>query len=206
MIGRSLTPVAIIAGLALGSATVGLLGTYYALPDPSAEMASEASGGQVPTSPDSLATKTLGRDSTTQKASMSREEGSNTAKSDAPSETEQLRILRDSIDTLHRRLRATRDTTDTLRTQLADIEADQAKVNELSSALMDMRRRKLGNLLEDVDMSVLRRLYKETSGRARTRLLQALAPTQAAQFVNQVVEEGDESASAPDADSMATTG
>ena len=137
---------------------------------------------------------------------MSREEESNTAESDVPSETEQLRILRDSIDTLHRRLRATRDTTDTLRTQLADIEADQAKVNELSSALMDMRRRKLGNLLEDVDMSVLRRLYKETSGRARTRLLQALAPTQAAQFVNQVVEEGDESASAPDADSMATTG
>jgi hypothetical protein len=66
---------------------------------------------------------------------------------------------------------------------------------------MEMRRRNLGNLLTDVDMSVLKKLYQETTGQARTRLLQSMAPAQAAKFVNQVVEAGSTSASRPESDS-----
>lgn len=103
--------------------------------------------------------------------------------------------LRDSLATLRRRLRRTREEADTLREEtkmlrekLAAAETERAKVNELSDALLDMRRRGLTNLLQDVDMSVLRKLYQQTSGRARTRLLQSMEPARGAQFVNRVVE------------------
>jgi chromosome segregation ATPase len=113
-----------------------------------------------------------------------------------------MQALRDSIDALRRRLQETQKRTDTLRMETATLRKDtaslrqklaaaqteRAKVNELSGALMDMRRRNLSNLLQGVDMRVLKKLYQETTGQARTRLLQAMASDQAAQFVNQVVE------------------
>lgn len=192
-----LTSISIILGVGLVAALAGVLGTYYTLSQAPGAPGMDASDRQIPTSPDSLVAQTLGRDSTAQ------EEASGGMGRGGGSEEEQLQALRDSIDTLNRRLQATRDTTDTLRTKLAAIEADQAKVNELSNALMDMRRRNLSNLLTDVEMSVLKRLYQETAGRARTRLLQALAPAQAAQFVNQVVEDP-EGTAGPESDTSST--
>lgn len=135
------------------------------------------------------------------------------------SNTASLQALRDSIGTLHRRLQETKEMADTLRVEtatlrkdtaslreeLAAVETERAKVNELSSALMDMRRRNLSNLLQGVDMRVLKKLYQETTGQARTRLLQAMAPDQAAQFVNQVVENDVEPSPLVAPDSSAST-
>lgn len=117
--------------------------------------------------------------------------------SQEPSETTVAQALRDSLRTLHRRLRQTKEEANalrkemkTLREKLAAADAERAKVNELSDALMDMRRRPLTNLLKEVNMSVLKKLYQQTTGKSRTRLLQSMAPARAAKFVNQVVEGG----------------
>lgn len=106
-----------------------------------------------------------------------------------------VRALRDSIQSLQKRLRRVRQDADSLRKdttmlrqELATAAAERAKVNELSNALMDMRRRELSNLLREVDMGVLQKLYEETTGSARTRLLQSMEPARAAQFVNSVVD------------------
>lgn len=199
-----LTSISIISGAALVAAVTGVLGAYYVLSEEAGASTADASSEQVATSPDSLIAKTLGPDSTAQGPDSTARDQDSTAQggrsmaegAGGSSEEDQLQALRDSIDTLNRRLQTTRDTTDTLRSKLTEIETDQAKVNELSDALMDMQKRNLGNLLQDVEMSVLKRLYQETAGRARTRLLQSLAPAQAAKFVNQVVEDPDSSSSA----------
>lgn len=126
--------------------------------------------------------------------------------------TARLQALRDSIDALRRRLRKAQETADTLRAETASLrekldaaETERAKVNELSTALMDMRQRNLSNLLQGVDMRVLKKLYQETTGQARTRLLQSMAPDQAAQFVNQVVENDVEPSPLVAPDSAAST-
>jgi len=111
--------------------------------------------------------------------------------------------LRDSLQTLQNRLRSAqeeattlREETEALRGRVASLERKQAKVNELSSALMDMGQNELTTLLQEVDMTVLEALYQETSGRSRTRLLQAMSSERAARFVNDVV--GADTSATPD--------
>lgn len=106
-----------------------------------------------------------------------------------------VEALRDSVQTLTRRLQeaktetmSAREEAKTLRKQLATAKDQSLKASELSSALLDMRRRELTALLKKVNMSVLEKLYKRASGRSRTRLLQSMAPKRAARFVNKVVE------------------
>lgn len=185
-----LTSISIIVGVALGAAVVGVLGAYVVLPKVAPSVEADASA------PDSTRRVASASDSTASRAAggapgrmdtTSRERSNPGAASD--SSARQLQALRDSIDALNRRLQTVQETADTLRSRLADADAEKEKVNELGDALMEMRRRNLGNLLKDVDMGVLRKLYQETSGQARTRLLQSMTPKQAAQFVNQVVEE-----------------
>lgn len=219
----TVTSISIIASAALGAALLGVLGTYLVLPEvaPSTAM-TDTADGQAASAQDSTARRGAAQDSarqsvangqadSTAEGGMTTTEGSSqatggeemsaTGGTDDSSDGEQLQALQDSIATLNRRLQDTRTAADTLRAKLADAEAEQAKVNELSNALMEMRRRNLGNLLTDVDMSVLKKLYQETTGQARTRLLQSMAPAQAAKFVNQVVEAGSTSASRPESDS-----
>jgi hypothetical protein len=219
----TVTSISIIASAALGAALLGVLGTYLVLPEvaPSTAM-TDTADGQAASAQDSTARRGAAQDSARQavangqadstaqgrmtatKGSLQAtggEEMSATGGTDDSSEGEQLQALQDSIATLNRRLQDTRTAADSLRAKLADAEAEQAQVNELSNALMEMRRRNLGNLLKDVDMSVLKKLYQETTGQARTRLLQSMAPAQAAKFVNQVVEAGSTSASLPESDS-----
>jgi len=111
--------------------------------------------------------------------------------------------LRDSLQTLQQRLRTAekevaalrneretlREEKKTLRGELASLKNRQATVNELSKALMSMGQNELTTLLKKVDMRVLEALYQETSGRSRTRLLQAMSSDRAAQFVNDVVDQ-----------------
>jgi type IV secretory pathway VirB10-like protein len=230
----------IIAGAGLGAALIGLLGTYFVLPEVAPRVTAEAeTEEQAEAPPDSAVTRTPRPDSSqspptaaqtppeqttsrdeasadqepspseAQEEAEDRPEATASAQSSSsaetasqePEETAAAQALRDSLRTLQRRLqetkkeaRALRKETETLRQKVAAADAERAKVDELSNALMDMRRRPLTNLLKKVNMSVLKKLYQQTTGTARTRLLQSLAPAQAAKFVNQVLE-GDVSVS-----------
>lgn len=226
MRASTIKSIAMIAGAALGAVLIGLLGTYFVLPAiDSSVTPSDQSEEAVAMASDSTADRSASsdmaqandekRNSMAQDGSMTmRDEDRTGEKSDSStvasatslpgdsSNTARLQALRDSIDTLRRRLQETQKRIDTLRMETATLRKDtaslrqklaaaqteRAKVNELSNALMDMRRRNLSNLLQGVDMRVLKKLYQETTGQTRTRLLQAMAPDQAAQFVNQVVE------------------
>ncbi len=222
--------ISIIAGAALGTALVGFLGAYFALPAIDASLAPDDQSEKEVVAADSTdgptsSSDTTGMvqadagnqnsmaeaDSTAMPSRQGDRAGDGSEPSTGASTTEgasatstpndsssagRVQALRDSIDTLRRRLQETKETADTLREEtetlrekLAAAETERAKVDELSSALMDLRRRNLSSLLQEVDMSVLKKLYQETTGQARTNLLQAMAPDQAAQFVNQVVEK-----------------
>jgi len=210
----TVTSILAIAGAALGAALVGLLGAYFILPQVAPGLASSAASEQQVlsdsasrsqpdtarhASPAASAPASLKRsDSASGASSLQSARGpspavstrSDTARSPA------AQALRDSIAVLRRRLRmaqeaarSLRQDTSALRTRLSAAETRRAKVNELSDALMDMRRRGLTSLLKEVKMSVLKALYRQTTGSARTRLLQSMKPARAARFINQVVEQ-----------------
>lgn len=243
MKGSTIKSISIIAGAALGTALIGFLGAYFALPAIDASVApDDQSEEEVAAARDSTADRTSPSD-TAQADTMRQGSGAEGDVADAEMAGEQspatrddgggpagengasapeapddssnaarLQALRDSIDTLRRRLQQTEATADTLRKEtttlrekLAAAETERAKVDELSSALMDLRRRNLSNLLQGVEMSVLKKLYQETTGQGRTNLLQAMAPDQAAQFVNQVVEKDGEPSPLVAPDSAAST-
>ncbi|WP_103026680.1 kinesin [Salinibacter altiplanensis] len=208
----------LIAGAALGTFAVALLGAYLLMPSIAPEMA----GGDA----DSLATS--GRD-TTQQASMP---GDTTAASPqdttaaSPLDTTAMRSprdstggrprdsargggsvvqrlrdslevvgqLQDSVRALREELRTTEQEATTLQERVASLENREAKVDELKDALLGMGQRELATVLTNVDMKVLKTLYQRTSGRTRTQLLQAISAERTAQFVNQVVEEEDAAA------------
>jgi hypothetical protein len=224
--------ISIITGAALGTALVGFLGAYFALPAIDASLAPDDQSEKEVVAVDSTGASTSPADATgtaqanagnqnsmaeADPTAMSSRQGDRAGRGNGPStdasatgtpndspSTERIQALQDSIDVLRRRLQETkaaadtlRDETATLREKLAAAETERAKVDELSNALMGMRRRNLSNLLQGVDMSVLKKLYQETAGQARTNLLQAMAPDQAAQFVNQVVEKNEEGEPSP---------
>lgn len=218
----TITSISIIAGTALGAALIGVLAVYVALPEVAPSMATtDASGKQTAPAGDSTASPASVADSagqssgaeagrpapTAQGASTGTRAGqpsTGTAAGDS-STSARLQALRDSVSTLNRRLQDTQKAADTLRSKMAEVDTAQEKVDKLSDALMEMRRRNLGSLLKKVDMGVLRKLYRQSAGDARTRLLQSMAPDQAAQFVNQVVEDP-ESSSPSESDSSSSTG
>lgn len=225
MRASAVTSILMIVGAALGTGVVALLGAYLVLPAMAPSVGADAESGGRAAPPDSTVDQVSETDSSDASSSLTtatrspaeagasgaqdtspsgaKEEGMDREEPTAPAGTAGrgatspavAQALRDSLETLRRRLRRTREEADTLREEtktlrekLADAEAERAKVDELSDALLDMRRRGLTNLLRDVDMSVLEKLYQQTSGKARTRLLQSMDPARGAQFVNQVVE------------------
>lgn len=216
----TITSISIIAGTALGAALIGVLGVYVALPKVAPSMATtDASGKQAAPAGDSTASPASVADSVGQSSAAEAGQAAPTARGGSTgtqagppsagaaagdsSMGTRLQALQDSISTLNRRLQDTRKAADTLRSEMAQANTAQEKVDKLSDALMEMRRRNLGSLLKKVDMKVLKRLYRQSSGDARTRLLQSMAPDQAAQFVNQVVEDPQ---SPSESDSSSSTG
>jgi flagellar motility protein MotE (MotC chaperone) len=214
----TITSISIIAGTALGAALIGILGVYIALPKVAPSMATSDGGGtQAAPAGDSTASPapmadSAGRSSaaeagraaaTARGASGAGPPSAGTAAGDSAMRA-RLQALRDSARTLNRRLQDTQRTADTLRRKMAEADTAQEKVNKLSDALMEMRKRNLGSLLKKVDMSVLKKLYQQSSGDARARLLQSMTPGQAAQFVNQVVEDP-QSSSPSESDSSSST-
>lgn len=220
MRGNTISSILMIAGAAIGALLVGLLGAYFVLPNVVSSIeaggdeqamvsASDSTMRQARASEEGRARQndSVGVSSSSPTSTM---EGTNAGgkQGTAPTgvagragqdstNTALVRALRDSIQSLHKRLRKVQQNADTLREEttrlrgkLSTAADERAKVDELSNALMDMRRRGLSNLLREVDMEVLQKLYRETTGSARTRLLQSMEPARAAQFVNTVVEEG----------------
>lgn len=183
----------LLAGATLGTFVVALLGAYMLLPS----IAPDAVG----TAADSLST--TGPDTTRSQAVRD----TSAARAAADSTAEQARMvqrlrdsltvvgrLQDSLRTLRKRLRATEQEASTLRARVSSLEGREAKVGELKNALMDMGQRELATVLANVDMRVLGELYQRTSGRSRTQLLRAMSAERTAQFVNQVIGEGENTA------------
>lgn len=183
----------LLAGATLGTFVVALLGAYMLLPS----IAPDAVG----TAADSLST--AGPDTTRSQAVQD----TSAARAAADSTAEQARMvqrlrdsltvvgrLQDSLRTLRKRLRATEQEASTLRARVSSLEGREAKVGELKNALMDMGQRELATVLANVDMRVLGELYQRTSGRSRTQLLRAMSAERTAQFVNQVIGEGENTA------------
>ena len=188
----NVTKQALIAvGAALAAFAVALIGAYFAIPMVAPDVAAQAR------SADSLATAAG--------STLSSEAEGATALAAAPADTSSAapgtaaaavtKALRDSLQIVQQRLEEVQAATNTLRQeeqalreQLSEAEDARVQVDELGSALLKMEERELNALLKEVDMSVLKQLYREASGRARTRLLQAMSPARAARFVNQMVE------------------
>ena len=190
----NVTKHALIAlGAALAAFAVALTGAYFAMPMVAPEVAAQARAA------DSLATAAGSTPST-------EAEGATALAASVPADTSSAapgtaaaaavtEMLRDSLRVVQQRLEEAQAATNTLRQeeqalreQLSAAEDARVKVNELGSALLKMEERELNALLKEVDMPVLKQLYQEASGRARTRLLQAMSPARAARFVNQMVE------------------
>ena len=192
MQSKHIKNVLIAVGATLGAFVIALGGAYYVMP-----MVAPATVAQA--QPDSLAASATA-DSTGKSAHAAAKGEGLVVTQEAPDSSRvgaihRVEALQDSLQALQARLDQTREENTTLsekaamlRKQLSASESSRAKADEMSSALVKMEKRELNALLKDVNMHVLEQLYREASGRARTRLLQAMTPARAARFVNQMVE------------------
>ena len=74
--------------------------------------------------------------------------------------------------------------------QLEAQQAQNDKIQQLNSTLSRLEDRDLAVVVEQLDEAVLEVLYTQSSGRNRTRLLQAMSPQVAASFVQRLVQPG----------------
>ena len=74
-----------------------------------------------------------------------------------------------------------------LREQFEGQQTQGARAQELSTTLSKLEDKELARVVEQLDLAVLELLYKNASGRNRTRLLQAMPPQVAASFVQRLV-------------------
>ncbi|NBB85045.1 MAG: hypothetical protein GVY12_02320 [Bacteroidetes bacterium] len=79
----------------------------------------------------------------------------------------------------------------TLRTEVADLRARKDDMTELSATLARIDDRQLAPILRELDMASLEVLYAESTGRNRTRLLQAMPAERAARFINERISGTD---------------
>jgi DNA anti-recombination protein RmuC len=188
---RTIKNASILAGAALATFAVAIVGAYFALPMVAPDMVAQHTADSTAASAADTTVAAAPAEAAQADSLLARSDSSQAA----PSASAVARALRDSLQTLKEQLRTTQENadalqkeTETLRQQLATAKNERVKAEELSSALLKMERRELTALLEEVEMSVLRQLYREASGRSRTRLLQSMSPNRAAQFVNQLVQ------------------
>lgn len=112
--------------------------------------------------------------------------------------------LEDSLATLHAELEAGAETSaslrqdvEALRAQLDERERRRAQAEDLSQRLARIEDRELEAIMKQLDTKTLEHLYREATGRNRTRLLQAMPADRAARFVNRLVSNATAS-DAPD--------
>ncbi|NBB99892.1 MAG: hypothetical protein GVY15_03405 [Bacteroidetes bacterium] len=78
-----------------------------------------------------------------------------------------------------------------LRSEVTDLRARKDDMTELSATLTRIDDRQLAPILRELDMASLKVLYAESTGRNRTRLLQAMPAERAARFINERVSGAD---------------
>jgi len=78
-----------------------------------------------------------------------------------------------------------------LRSEVTDLRARKDDMTELSATLTRIDDRQLAPILRELDMASLEVLYAESTGRNRTRLLQAMPAERAARFINERVSGAD---------------
>lgn len=185
------------------SFAAGLAGMYLTMPQVAPDVVAEArpDSTAAPSSqvepPASSQTIAQLPDSTSQSADSSMTQDMlDSLQAKQPSPQAITQTLRDSINALHTQLLSEREEKSALDEELANLQKklsalqhEQARAKELSGTLAKLEIRELEEVIKQIDMQVLERLYNEASGRDRKRLLQALPPAQAARFVNKIVTE-----------------
>lgn len=175
-----------IVGVGLLAFTISLVGSYIAMPYIAPDIVAQSDAAAEEAASDSL----------DQRAKLmalidSLETGDPNA---LFAERNTVRQLRDSIVTMHDSLGAVQSRTSTLQAQLdalqrrvESLEATQAKAADISETLTDLDLREMRAVLAPLDLTIYESLYAQTSGRNRTRLLQAMPPDKAAQLVDRIV-------------------
>lgn len=184
-----------VGGIALAAFLLSTAGTYFALPyiapDHVAEMRAD---DDTLTLADTLvdsdeyepAVDTLDAEHANQLAEQER----------------RLAVLEDSLTLLHDSLdQTTTEATDlaaevdNLEDELATLEDNHAEAAEISQTLTQLEEREMRAVLDPLDLDVYEALYTISTGRNRTRLLQAMPPDEAAQLVARIVARDDDAPS-----------
>lgn len=111
-----------------------------------------------------------------------------------------LRMLRQRLQQSEKARTLLKDRLATMQQEQAAAGARQAEAGALSSTLAKLEDRELQALLAQLDMDILGVIYRESSGRNRARLLQAMAPDRAARFVQDLVQSTPPEASGAEAE------
>lgn len=98
-----------------------------------------------------------------------------------------LRLFQQRFEGLERDQQQLIEQIEALKQQLKDQQSHGTDVQELSATLSKLEDKDLAEVVEKLDMDVLRTLYLQASARNRTRLLKAMPSHAAAGFVRQLV-------------------
>ncbi len=210
----------IAVGAVLLAFVVGLAGVYFAMPALSPEMVGKVQAqrdslavldslyslGLLPDStyhpPDLLAQSDslamAQTDSLAQSDSLATAWGAQADSSDgAFASSESAVVLQDSMMVLQHSVAGLiqengelLEQLKALREQFEGQQTQGARAQELSTTLSKLEDKELARVVEQLDLAVLELLYKNASGRNRTRLLQAMPPQVAASFVQRLVLPG----------------
>ncbi len=200
----------IAAGAAFAAFAVGLIGAFFLLPmvapdmavslvypdadTVSAESHAETAGDVHPAADDELPPETL--DSLAAEANV---QVDTTITADSTLllalKPGMVTIEEDSLTSLRSELREIMRAKESLRTQLSEREVEIGNLqqraedmSELSATLTRMDDRELAPILRGLDQASLRVLFAESTGRNRTRILQAMPSDRAATFIDELVD------------------
>lgn len=176
----------VILGVGLMAFTLSLIGTYLAMPYIAPDIVAQSQSPSDSAASDSLTQRD-------QLLALIDSLGAGRSKA-LFAEQATVDLLRDSLATVHDSLTNVQSRTWTLRDELRalqrrveSLEATQAKAADISNTLTDLDVREMRAVLAPLNLEIYEALYAQTSGRDRTRLLQAMPPDKAAQLVDRIV-------------------
>ena len=141
------------------------------------------------TLPDSLA-DAGGVQAVSNSADGAAPDGGSTPGEDGAAIQDSLALLHQRVEGLLREKGTLVEQVKALREQFETQQTQHAEAKELSATLAKLEDKELAGVVEQLDMGVLKILYKQASARNRARLLQAMRPQVAASFVNSLVQPG----------------
>lgn len=176
----------IVIGVGLLAFSISLIGTYFAMPYIAPDVVAEAQQES-----DSSATESFAPRHKLEALIDSLNTGN---PNELFAEREMVNRLRDSLTTMHDSLDAIQGRTTTIQAQLdelrrrvSSLEETQVKAAEISKTLTDLDIREMRAVIAPLNLNVYEALYAQSTGRDRTKLLQAMPPDKAARLVDRVV-------------------